>query len=131
MMEDNHKTKNVERWANVRLMEEEHLALDVIQNRLQTTRSRLLRKVIRELIGMGPDLLTQEWMAFEKLAYQLAAVGRNLNQLVRAVNSGKAAMTPEDRTLMEGVRDQVDLIKKEIISAIDRSCHRWVKDAGR
>ena len=130
-MEDNHKAKNVERWANVRLMEEEHRALDAIQNRLQTTRSRLLRKVIRELIGMGPDLLTQEWMVFEKLAYQLAAVGRNLNQLVRAVNSGKAAMTPEDRTLVEGVRDQVDLIKKEIIATIDRSCHRWVKDAGR
>ena len=64
-MEDNHKAKNVERWANVRLMEEEHRALDAIQNRLQTTRSRLLRKVIRELIGMGPDLLPQEWMVFD------------------------------------------------------------------
>ena len=130
-MEMNDTSENVSRWANVRLNENEHRALEIIQQKLQTTRSRLLRKVIRELIGMGPDLLPQEWMAFEKLAYQLAAVGRNLNQFVRAVNSGKAAMTSEDRTLVEGVQDQVDLIKKEIISAIDRSCHRWVKDAGR
>ena len=74
-MEANNPDVSISRWANVRLTEEEHQALDRIQTHLQTTRSRLLRKAVRELIGMGPDMLPQEWKAFEDLAYQVALDG--------------------------------------------------------
>jgi hypothetical protein len=117
------------RWANVRLTEEEHKALDAIQERLSTTRSRLLRKAVRELIGLGPDLLPQEWKAFEDLAFQVAAVGRNLNQLVKAIHQGKAAIGPEDRLLVEGVSDRVREVQAALQAAIERSRQRWVKDA--
>ena len=130
-METKDTSKSVSRWANVRLNEEEHQALDVIQERLQTTRSRLLRKVIRELIGLGPDLLAQEWKVLEDLVYQLAAVGRNLNQLLKAIHTGKVAATPADRAFIERVRNQVDEVKKEVTAVIERSCQRWVKDAFR
>ena len=130
-METETTSENISRWANVRLNEEEHQALEVIQKRLQTTRSRLLRKVVRELIGVGPDLLVQEWQVFEQLAYQLAAVGRNLNQLVRAIHTGKVTIAPGDKTLIEAVQHHVDRIEREVIKTIYRSHHRWVKDAFR
>ena len=128
-METNETCVSVSRWANVRLTEEEHRALDVLQDRLQTTRSRLLRKVIRELMGLGPDLLAQEWKVLEDLVYQLAAIGRNLNQWLKAIHTGQAAATPADQALIEEVRDLVVQVKKEIITVIERSYQRWVKHA--
>lgn len=119
--------QNPSRWANVRLTEEEHRALNAVQERLGTTRSRLLRKTVRELIGLGPDLLLQEWQAFVELAFQVAAVGRNLNQLVRAIHQGKTAISLEDRALVEGVRDQVTAVQTALQATIVRSRQRWVK----
>ena len=116
---------------NVRLNDEENLRFQRLAEGLQTTRSRLLRKLIREAIGAGPDLLAHELSLFEDLAYQLAAVGRNLNQLVRAIHSGKVAVTADDRTFIEAVRAEVQRVDQEVITVIDRSCNRWVKDAGR
>jgi adenylosuccinate lyase len=128
-MQSDETSTTVSRWANVRLTEEEHRALDMIQERLQTTRSRLLRKVIRELIGMGPDLLAQEWKILEDLVYQLAAIGRNLNQWLKAIHTGQAVATPAEQSLIEELRDLVEQVKKEVITAIERSCQRWVKNA--
>jgi hypothetical protein len=126
-MTENQDVKKVERWANVRLSEKEHRALDVVQKRLQTTRSRLLRKMIRELIGMGPDLLTQEWEVLERLIYQLAALGRNLNQYLKAIHTGQAMATPPDLALIQEVRDQVNRVDEEVVTIIARSWNRWVK----
>jgi Zn-dependent oligopeptidase len=117
--------------AHVRLDEMEDRAFQQVVDELGTTRSKLLKKIIRELIGAGPDLLAQEWKLMEDLRFQLAAIGRNFNQLVRAIHTGKMIVTPQDRALVEGVRDQVEQVRKEIVIIIDRSCHRWVKGASQ
>ena len=128
-MERKSAAERLIRSAHVRLDEAEDRAFQQVVEGLRTTRSRLLKKIIREMIGLGPDMLTQEWKLFEALAYQLAAVGRNFNQLIRAVHSGKATITPEDLVLVEKVRDQIDRVEREVIAIIDRSHHRWVKSA--
>jgi predicted transcriptional regulator len=116
---------------NVRLNDEENLRFQRLAEHLQTTRSRLLRKMIREAIGAPPDLLPQEWKLFEDLAYQLAAIGRNFNQLVRAINSGKVSVTADDQAAIEAVRAEVSRVDEAVVTIIDRSCNRWVKDARR
>src|ERR1035438_7681767 len=98
-MEQQSAVERFNRSAHVRLHEIEDRALQQFVDHLGTTRSKLLKKIIRELIGLGPDLLDQEWKAFEDLVYQLAAVGRNLNQLLKAIHTGKVAITSTDQAL--------------------------------
>lgn len=115
------------RSAHVRLHEAEDRAFQGVVERLQTTRSKLLRKIIRELIGQGPDLLDHEWLVLEKLLYQLSALGRNLNQYVKAIHTGQAQAAPPELALIEQVRDEVIRVEEEVVTIIARSNHRWVK----
>jgi hypothetical protein len=115
------------RSAHVRLHEAENRAFQNVVERLQTTRSKLLRKIIRELIGQGPDLLDHEWQALENLIYQLGALGRNLNQYVKAIHTRQAKASPLDLALIEQVRDEVKRVDIWVIAIIARSKQRWVK----
>lgn len=47
-------------------------------------------QLVRERIVSGPQLRKDEMLAVEKSTYQLRSIGRNLNQMVRAINDGKA-----------------------------------------
>ncbi len=115
--------------VNVRMNEAEALAMSRLASQLQTSRSRLLRKVIRESIGEGPDLLPNEMKHFEEAVFQLAALGRNLNQLLKLVHSGQVKVSSQEQALMEGIRDQVERLKRETLTVIDRTHERWVRHA--
>ncbi len=115
------------RMVNVRMNEAEALAMSQLAKRLQTNRSRLLRKVIRELIGEGPDFLPHEMKHFDEAVYQLASLGRNLNQLLKLLHSGQVKVSSPEQTLMEGIRDQVEQLKKKTLTVIDRTRERWVR----
>jgi len=117
------------RSAHVRLDEAEDAGFQQLADRLQTSRSRLLRKIIREAIGEGPDLLANEMKVFQDAVYQLASLGRNFNQLLKLVHSGQVMVGSQEQTLMESIRDQVDCLKKETLMVIDRTRDRWVRDA--
>ncbi len=117
------------RSAHVRLDEAEDAGFQVLVERLETTRSRLLRKIIRESIGEGPDLLPNEMKHFEEAVYQLAALGRNLNQLLKLLHTGQVKVSSQEQTLIEGIRDQVECLKKETLTVIDRTRERWVRHA--
>ena len=115
------------RMVNVRMNEAEALAFRLLAEHLQTTRSRLLRKVIREAIGEGPDLLFQEFKVMDDAVYQVAAIGRNLNQLVRAVHTGQVKAMPQEQALMGDILNRIESLKKEIFIVIDRSRNRTVR----
>ena len=117
------------RSAHVRLDEAEDAGFQELVDRLETTRSRLLRKIIRESIGEGPDLLPNEMKHFEEAVFQLAALGRNLNQLLKLVHTGQVKVSSQEQTLMEGIRDQVEYLKKQTLIVIDRTRERWVRHA--
>ncbi len=114
------------RLINVRMNEEEALGFQQLAESLETSRSRLLRKVIRESIGEGPDLLPHEMKVFEEAVFQLAALGRNFNQLLKLVHSGQVQVGSQEQMLLEGVREQVERLKRETLTVIDRTRERWV-----
>ena len=114
------------RMINVRTTEAEGLELKRLAEQLQTTRSRLLRKIIRESIGEGPDLLPSEMKVFQDAVFQLASLGRNLNQLLKLVHSGKVSVSSQEQVLMESTREQVESLQKETLTVIDRSRDRSV-----
>ena len=67
-------------FTKTRLKTNENEAFLKASIMMGTTRSRLLRKMIREFIREGPDMLSHDLDAVRGASYQLAALGRNLNQ---------------------------------------------------
>ena len=49
-------------------------------------KGRLLRKIVRDYIGMGPDLLAHEMQVFRQASSQLTGIARNLNQITARIN---------------------------------------------
>jgi hypothetical protein len=117
------------RSAHVRLDKAEDAEFQKLVEGLRTSRSRLLRKIIREAIGEGPDLLANEMKVFQDSVYQLVSLGRNLNQLLKLVHSGQVMVSSQEQALMLGIRDQVELLKNETLMVIDRTRDRWVRRA--
>jgi hypothetical protein len=130
-MNEIHDYKTLSRFAKTRLNEVEHQALLGVLQGLGTTRSRLLRLIIRELIGQGPDLLTHDLQTFREAVFHVGAVGRNLNQLVRAFHGGQLLDGRVDSVLLVAVRDQVAKLEKELLAVVLRSRQRWVLPASR
>ncbi len=94
---------------------------------LGTTCSRFFRKVIREVIGEGPDLLISEQKLFREALYQVAALGRNLNQLLKAFHTGQPPGFLVDEAALATFRDQVAQLKQALADVVLRSKHRWMK----
>src|SRR5437879_5391087 len=109
---------------NVRLNEPERLQLKRIAEQLQTTRSRLLRKLVREVIGEGPDLLPQEMRVMNDAEYQVGCVGRNLNQLLKVIHEGRLATTPTQLALIKQLMERVDELHQGLDQVIERSRRR-------
>lgn len=111
----------------IRLTEEEDRAIVVLARFLgEGTRSRIIRKMIREAIGQGPDLLKDDLNSFREAVRQLAAVGRNINQIAHALNAGRAPDFPLDSRLLRDVEDRVTTLKRELVGIVMRTRHRWV-----
>ncbi len=114
--------------VNVRLTPPDKLRFEQVAQRLNTTASRLLRKMIRELVGQGPDFLEGDMKTIEQAMFQVGAVGRNLNQLLRAVHSGRPVASSEFRPVLDDVLRHVEQLRKELHRAIDRARNRWERD---
>lgn len=90
-MEEPNEVKMLWRFIKTRVSQAEYQNFLVVLQKLGTNGARFLRKVIREVIGEGPDLLPNELQAFRDATFQVGAIGRNLNQLVRAFHWGESA----------------------------------------
>lgn len=89
----------------------------------------MLVKVIREIVGATPALLGDDVDALMDAAAQGAAIGRNLNQLVRAANKGKARLTV-DQDFLANVSEAVSRIQAEVRALAERQQNRWVNLVG-
>src|ERR1019366_700764 len=106
------------RFAKTRLNEAEYQAFVAVLLELGTTRSRMLRKMIRELIRWGPDLLSDELKLFREAVYQVGAIGRNLNQLVKAIHNGKQEANAAVGSTLNQVKDQVNHLEKVLLEVV-------------
>ena len=79
------------RWkvVNTRLSGAEW-RLEAILTAEGTSVGRWLLSLIRARLGLGPQLTKEELVAVGQASYQLRSLGRNLNQLLRAVHQGRA-----------------------------------------
>ena len=114
-------TDNKPRRIITRVSETEFQCFLTLVQSLTTTRCRMMRHLIRERLGMGPDLLGQDIKTIGEGVYQLGALGRTLNQQQRAVNSGQIIAGPLDAPLIGQVKDQIKHLESQWIAAVKRS----------
>jgi hypothetical protein len=120
--------KPLNKNLRIRLNEdEEKILLDLAVILGERSRSCVVRRMIREAGGQGPDLLSEGLNVFRDGIRQQAALGRNLNQIARALNSGQAPEFPWDVQLLNALSVQVADLKKELIEIVLRSRNRWFK----
>jgi hypothetical protein len=94
---------------------------------LGITRSRLMRHMAKEFLGFGPDLYGPNLKIMDQGIYQLGGLGRNLNQQMRAVNSGLMTAQPVDMALMGQIKEQLQWLTNEWIAAVKRSRNRGMR----
>jgi len=89
---------------------------------------RLIRKIIRELVNKQPDLVTAEMKIFKDAVKQLAGISRNLNQLTRAVNTGKIPARLTEESYWNDLLSYVKETRRAYDDIIDMTENRWVDD---
>jgi len=85
----------------------------------------LMTKVVREVIGAGPHLFDDGLEGLQEATQQLAAIGRNLNQLVRAVNSSPKKSFSVDTDYLVSIKAHVDGVAVATGRLIEQQKARW------
>jgi len=111
----------------VRLTQSEAQAFDKISEQAGLKRSQYLRKIIREVINNEPDLTDIEFQEFKKAIITLSGISRNLNQLTRAVNSGKFPDKLLNTNYYSELNDNVINLKESLTGYVNSTKIRWVK----
>lgn len=109
-----------------RLTEAEDVAFLETAKRLKASRADLLRRAVREIIRQPADLLDKELAALDEAVYQVKAVGRNLNQIVRAIHLGTLTGKQVDRVTVEAVSQAVARLDARLTEVIEKSRLRRV-----
>jgi len=114
------------RMAHVRLPVAEYEEFALAAKRLGDTRSNLLRRAVREIIQRPADLLEKELGVFDEAVYQLKAVGRNLNQITRAIHMGELKEGVFDLSTVTTVGAAVAQLDCRLTEVIEKSRLRRV-----
>ena len=112
----------------VRLTIEENNTFKKVADDIGETRSRLLRKMVREVINNDIDLLTDEQSLLKIAIRQLVGIANNLNQIVAAMHSGKSHRTIDEHYLNE-LRNHIIAVRKTFESHVKKTKTRWIKDS--
>ena len=119
------RKKELSQVTHVRLPLSEHEQFVAASKRLGESRSRLLRRAVRDIIQRPAQLSDQELAALTEAVYQLNAVGRNLNQIVRAIHLGK--VTIMEGTHVDTVLSAVAALDTRITELVEKSRLRGVR----
>lgn len=119
------RKKELSHVSHVRLPHVEHEQFVIASKRLGESRSRLLRRAVRDIIERPANLTEQELAAFVEAVHQMKAVGRNLNQLVHAVHIGKVTLV--EGAPLDAVRAVLTAIDTRMTEVVEKSRLRRVR----
>ena len=114
------------RVAFVRLRDQEWEGLKQLAENLGQTPSRLLRRLIREAINGGPDYFDDGVLDLRRMRIELAAIGRNLNQLSRTAHQGGAVGGDDLRRVINAGIVQMEAVKGLYLRAVRATVKRAV-----
>ncbi len=117
------KTKSL----HIRLTDDEWILSEDASIQLfgQPNRSRFIRKLVRDYIGMGPDLATIEIKEFREAVRQLTGIARNLNQITSRINSDEKQLSSLSEHYLDDIKSHVDNVNDTLKNYIKRTIDRY------
>ena len=112
--------------VTVRLRPAEKAALLTCAETAGVRPSRIVRRMIRELVTAGPDYFGDGLKEINATHRELAAIGRNLNQLLKLAHRGEHLTAWELRDELRDVAGQVEAVRAVYRSAVEQSRKRTV-----
>ena len=104
----------------------EYEAVRLVAQRMGFTLSRFLVAMVRAQVTGRPQLGEREVDVLETSNYQLAAIGRNLNQLARTLNANPALAAQRGRLIVVGaLRREIDAHLKAVHDMQRANLARW------
>ena len=122
-------SQRLDKTLCVRLSEADDQALAQWAAKLgEPNRTIIVRRLICELAGSGPYFLGNDLNALREAVRELRSVGVNLNQLMRAINSGKVKLpTKEDIEIVSKVLAATEALRQELNAIILHSRNRGMR----
>ena len=114
------------RMAFVRLREAEWVGLKQLAAALDQPPSRIMRRLIREALTGGPDYFDDGLLELRRMRTELAAIGRNLNQLSRTANQGGVVNGDDVRRVINAGLVQMEAVKGRYDQALETIVKRAV-----
>lgn len=112
----------------VRIHADERQALGRLAESLDEKPSRIVRRLIREAITEGPDFFDDGVGELRAVHRELAAIGRNINQLARQANSKERVVPAQLKRNLAAAKLQVeraaDLYRNAVVRARRRTVDR-------
>jgi len=117
--------------VHVRLLGTEKKALLTLAKRLKQRPSRVIRRLIREAVNGSPDYFNDGLTEIRETHRQLAAVGRNLNQLTKMAHRGEALVPRDIAPDLNALSDQLEALAEQYGSMVERARVRTVVPLAR
>lgn len=107
----------------VRVSDAERKALEDFSKVLfgSPNKSRLLRKIFREYLALGRDLIPQELELFRDTVRQLSGVARNLNQITQKLHALGVKEYPLTQQLLQQIQTSIEKTNTDLRSYIRKS----------
>ena len=111
----------------IRITEEETFLVEEVSIRLfgRLNKSRLIRKLLRDYIGMGPDLIDEEMQAFREVVKQLTGIARNLNQITARINHNEREIEHLSIDYLERLKLYVNNVNEQLKQYISHTITRY------
>ena len=126
-MTDTTTKKRRSEALRVRVRDDEREALNRLAKSLDRKPSEILRRLVREAVTGGPDFFDDGLEELRTAHRQLAAVGRNINQLAKAANRDEPIVASELRDELADVKARVEDVAGVYRGAVERARKRTVK----
>ncbi len=114
----------------VRVNRQEHAALKMLAKSLDEKPSQVVRRLLREAITGGPEYFNDGLQEIRAAHRELAAVGRNINQLAKAANRDERVVSKDVRRNLAAAKQQVDRLGALFRAAVERVQQRNVERVG-
>lgn len=86
--------------------------------------SEVVRRAVDEMVSHGPSFFPDETAALLGYRRELKALGINVNQAARKVNSGEVLQDPLDRDLMEQILSNIGEVSDYLLAMATRRKNR-------
>lgn len=96
------------------LDEADHRLLVAAATQFGLPQSEVTRRLIRAALDVGPALSRDNAEVVAELSSQIRAVGRNLAQVVKAINEGRAVKLEDARPIFEILHQRISAIDGEL-----------------